>query len=138
MDFHTVDTFSLLRGHGVYSVPDFCLTLNLGSHCLPGYYWDAIWINRRNVQPFSISILDQADNPSRLVTNYDNSSMSSFTYPYSTVLGGILCRVQSYRHSFLLHGLIVSRNREECASPLHLGDRNFTCTEIKLSKTYLV
>jgi hypothetical protein len=31
--------------------------------------------------------------------------------------------------------LMVSRYRGESASPLHQGDRNFTCTETKLSKT---
>jgi len=30
---------------------------------------------------------------------------------------------------------MVSRYRGESASPLHQGDRNFTCTETKLSKT---
>jgi hypothetical protein len=50
MDFHSVDTYSLLRGHKGYSVPDFCLMLNLGSHSSPGYFDDAIWIILRDVQ----------------------------------------------------------------------------------------
>src|SRR5215510_4075898 len=33
------------------------------------------------------------------------------------------------------HGLRISRYRGECASPLHLRDRNLTCTKLKLSKT---
>jgi len=41
--------------------------------------------------------------------------------------------VTAFRSRFTV--LIVSRDRGECASPLHLGDRNFTYTEPKLSKT---
>src|SRR5215831_7321160 len=40
-----------------------------------------------------------------------------------------------HRLSFPLHGLMVSRYRGESASPLHLRDRNLTCTMFKLSKT---
>ena len=117
-----------------YSVPDFRLTLNVGSHYSPGYFRDALWIKRQFVQPFSLSFLDQADNPSRLVLNHDDSDVSSCAYPYSTVLDGIPRWVQGYRLSFPLHGLRISRYRGERASPRHRGDRACTCTEIKLSK----
>ncbi len=81
-----------------------------------------------------MSVLDQANNPRRLVSDNDDSDVSSYSYPYSTALGAVPCWVQSYRLSFPLHGLMVSRYRGESASPLHQGDKNFTCTEIKLSK----
>jgi hypothetical protein len=129
-----------------YSVPDFCLALNLGSYCSPGYFGDATWIKRRFVQSFrmwndpdrfSVFVLNQADNPRRLVSHYDDSDVSSCAYSYSTVLDGIPRWIRSYHLSFPLHGLMVSRYRGECASPLHLGERNCTSTEIKLSKTIL-
>src|SRR6266851_3604783 len=81
-----------------------------------------------------MSTLDQADNPRRLVSRYDDSNVSSIAYPYSTMLGGIPGWVPSYRLSSPLHGLMVSRYRGGSASPLHLGGRNFTYTESKLSK----
>src|SRR5262245_52089094 len=82
-----------------------------------------------------MSILDPADNPRWLVKTDDDSDMSSFSYPYATLLDGIPRWVRSYRLSFPLHGLRISRYRGESASPLPLRDRNFTCTKIKLSKT---
>src|SRR5262249_20408470 len=57
------------------------------------------------------------------------------SYPYATLLDGIPRWVRSYRLSFPLHGLRISRYRGESASPLHLRDRNLTCTKLKLSKT---
>jgi hypothetical protein len=80
-----------------YFVPDFRLTLNLEPHYWPGYFGDATWISGTPVQPdrfresvcFPASILDQANNPSRLVDIYDHSAVSSSTCPYSTVLDGI-------------------------------------------------
>ena len=51
---------------------------------------------RRNVQPFPLSVLDQANNPRRLVVHDDGSEVHSCTYPYATVLGGIPWWVQSY------------------------------------------
>ena len=47
-----------------------------------------------------------------------------------TLLDGIPRWVRSYRLSFPLHGLRISRYRGECASPLHLRDRNHTCTKL--------
>src|SRR5262249_16137290 len=82
-----------------------------------------------------MSVLDPADNPRRLVATDDDSDVSSFSYPYATLLDGIPRWVRSYRLSFPLHGLMVSRYRGESASPLHLRDRNLTCTRLKLSKT---
>jgi hypothetical protein len=52
-----------------------------------------------------VSILDQADNPRRLVAHDDDSGVSSCTYPYATLLGGIRWWVQRDRLSFPLHGV---------------------------------
>ena len=62
-----------------------------------------LWIRRRSVQPFSMSVLDQADNPRRLVTHDDDSVVSSCAYPYATVLGGMSWRVQGDRLLRPLH-----------------------------------
>lgn len=62
-----------------------------------------LWITRRSVQPFSMSVLDQADNPRRLVTHDDDSGVSSCAYPYATVLGGMSWRVQGDRLLRPLH-----------------------------------
>ena len=95
-----------------YSVPGGRLSLRLGSHCSPGYFGDASWIKRRIVQPlregpscFPMSGLDQAHNPRRLVPHDDDSGVSSFAYPCSTLLGGIRCWVHRDRRSLPLHGL---------------------------------
>src|SRR5215510_8672106 len=60
---------------------------------------------------------------------------SRYTYPSATLLDGIRSWVLRYRLSFPLHGLRISSYRRESASPLHLRDRNLTCTKLKLSKT---
>jgi len=78
-------------------------------------------------------VLDQANNPRRLVNADDDEGVSLSAYPYSTPLGGVLRWVRSDRLSFPLHGLMVNRYRGESASPLHLGGKNLTCTEIELS-----
>lgn len=83
----------------------------------------------------SVSVLDQADNLRRLVLPNDDSSVSSFAYPFSTLLGGIRREILRDRLSFPLHGLRISRYRGECASPVHQGERNYTSTISKLSKT---
>ena len=83
-------------------------------------------------------LLDQANNLRRLVVPNDDSRVSSFAYPYSTLLGGIRREILRDRLSFPLHGLRVSRYRGERASPLHQGERNYTSTASKLSKTSLV
>lgn len=62
-----------------------------------------LWITRRSVQPFSMSVLDQADNPRRLVSHDDDSVVSSCAYPYATVLGGMSWRVQGDRLLRPLH-----------------------------------
>jgi hypothetical protein len=90
---------------GSYSVPGCRLVLHVGSHWSPGYLWDAPWIKGRVVQPFSMSILDQAHNPRRLVAHDDDSDVSSCAYPYATVLGGIRWWVQRDRLSCPLHGV---------------------------------
>src|SRR5229473_7592777 len=83
----------------------------------------------------SMSVLDQADNLRRLVLPDDDSAVSSSAYPNSTLLGGIRREILRDRLSFPLHGLRVSRYRGERASPLHQGERNYTSTTSKLSKT---
>jgi len=90
---------------GSYSVPEFRLSLSLEPHCSPGYFRDAIWIKERIVQPFSLPVLNQANNPRRLVEDYDDSDMSSYACSCSTVLDGIHCWVQCYRLSFPLHSV---------------------------------
>src|SRR5207237_84827 len=77
---HTRVSYQGESRRGSYSVPGYRLPLRVGSHCSPGYLWDAVWIKRRVVQPergepsrFSMSILDQADNPRRLVAHDDDS-----------------------------------------------------------------
>ena len=62
-----------------------------------------LWITRRSVQPFSMSVLDQADNPRRLVAHDDDSVVSSCAYPYATMLGGMSWRVQGDRLLRPLH-----------------------------------
>ncbi len=94
-----------------YSVPGGRLPLRLGSHCSPGYLRDAPWIKAGVVQPtrgksspFSLSILDQAPNPRRLVAYTDDSSVRSSACPGSTLLAGIRCWVHRDRRSLPLHG----------------------------------
>jgi hypothetical protein len=50
-----------------------------------------------------MSVLDQANNPRRLVTHDDDSVVSSSAYPYATVLGGMPWRVQGDRLLRPLH-----------------------------------
>jgi hypothetical protein len=83
----------------------------------------------------SMSLLDQATNLRRLVIPNDDSSVSSFAYPCSALLGGMGREILRDRLSFPLHGLRISRYRGERASPLHRGERNYTSTISKLSKT---
>jgi hypothetical protein len=55
---------------------------------------------------YSMSLLDHADNPRRLVAQDDDSGVSSFAYPYSTLLvNGIRDWVPRDRRSFPLHGV---------------------------------
>jgi hypothetical protein len=108
---------------GRYSVPGCCLLLRLGSHGSPGYFWDASWIKRRVVQPFPMSILDQAHNPRRLAAHHDDSDVSSCAYPYATVLGGIPWWVQGDRLSGPLHGVDgQSRPWGLCITPASGGE----------------
>jgi hypothetical protein len=121
-----------------FSVPEPRLALHLGSHSSPGYLRNASRIRNKALRPFTLSILDPADNPRRLVQTDDDSDVSSFSYPYATLLDGIPRWVQSYRLSFPLHGLMVSLYRGESASPLHLRDRNLTCTKAQVIKDLAV
>jgi hypothetical protein len=91
--------YATMRATRGYSVPGPRLSWHLGSRSSPGYFCDATWIKNKVVQPFSVPILDQANNPSRLVTTDDDSNTSSSSYPYATDLDGIPCWVQSYRLS---------------------------------------
>jgi len=70
-----------------------------------------------------MSILDQADNPRRLVTHDDDSDVSSCAYPYVTVLDGIRWWVQRDRLSFPLHGVEdQSRPWGPCVTPASGGE----------------
>ena len=88
---------------GSYSVPECRLSWRVGPHCSPGYLWDAFWITRRSVQPFSVPILGQAPTPRRLVPHNDDSEVRSCTYPCATVLGGVHWWGQRDRLSRPLH-----------------------------------
>jgi hypothetical protein len=72
-----------------FSVPEPRLALHLGSHYSPGYFRDAFRIRSKAVRPFTVSVLDPADNPRRLVKTDDDSDVSSFAYPSATLLDGI-------------------------------------------------
>jgi hypothetical protein len=107
--------------------------------------WDAAWNTRSVVQPERVTSLvspcpfwTKPLNLRRLVLPNDDSRVSSSAYPDSTLLGGIRREILRDRLSFPLHGLRVSRYRGERASPLHRGERNYTSTISKLSKTSLV
>jgi hypothetical protein len=70
-----------------------------------------------------MSILDQADNPRRLVTHDDDSDVSSCAYPYATVLDGIRWWIQRDRLSFPLHGVEdQSRPWGPCVTPASGGE----------------
>ena len=70
-----------------------------------------------------MSILDQADNPRRLVAPDDDSDVSSCAYPYATVLDGIRWWVQRDRLSFPLHGVEnQSRPWGPCITPASGGE----------------
>ena len=105
--------------------------------------WDAAWSTQSVVQPerlpssrVSMSVLDQAFNPRRLVIPDDDSAVSSSACPYATLLGGMHRWILRDRLLLPLHGLSVSRHRGERASPVHQGERNCTSTPSKLSKTF--
>jgi hypothetical protein len=140
--WYMVDTFSSRRTRRGYSVPRRCLPWRVGSHCSPGdvkgcslEHAVSVQPERSESSPVSMSLLDQADNLRRLVLPDDDSGVSSFAYPDSTLLGGIRREILRDRLSFPLHGLRVSRYRGERASPLHQGERNCISTTSKLSKT---
>jgi hypothetical protein len=60
-----------------FTVPELRLALHLGSHYSPGYFWNASRIRNGAVRPFTVSILDPADNLRRLVARDDDSDVSS-------------------------------------------------------------
>ena len=140
--WYVVDTSSSRRARQGYSVPRRCLPWRAGSHCSPGDVMGCSLehavscpAGESELSHVSVSILDQANNLRRLVIPNDDSSVSSFACPYSTLLGGIRREILRDRLSFPLHGLRISRYRGERASPLHQGERNYTSTASKLSKT---
>jgi hypothetical protein len=141
--WYPVDTSSLRRTRPGYSVPGYRLPWRAGPHCSPGDVLGCSLEHALTVQPseraaasrVSMSLVDQADNLRRLVLPNDDSSVSSSAYPFSTLLGGMRRKVLRDRLSLPLHGLRVSRYRGEGASPLHHGERNYTSTPSKLSKT---
>ena len=139
---YLVDTSSLRRTAQGYSVPECCLPLSVGPHCSPGDVMGCSPEHAVSVRPerrisshVSMSLLDQADNLRRLVIPNDDSSVSSSAYPYSILLGGIRKEILRDRLSLPLPGLRISRYRGEWTSPLHRGERNYTSTASKLSKT---
>src|SRR5499427_6175936 len=70
-----------------------------------------------------MSILDQADNPRRLVAHDDDSDVSSCAYPYATVLDVIRWWVQRDRLSFPLHGVEdQSQPWRPCVTPASGGE----------------
>src|SRR5262252_7361344 len=70
-----------------------------------------------------MSILDQADNPRRLVAHDDDSDVSSCAYPYATVLDVIRWWVQRDRLSFPLHGVEdQSQPWGPCVTPASGGE----------------
>ena len=82
-----------------------------------------LWITRRSVQPFSVSVLDQADNPRRLISHDDDSAVSSYAYPYATVLGGMPWRVQGDRLLRPLHKIeSQSHSWGICITPASGGE----------------
>ena len=115
---------------GSYSVPGFRLPLRVGSHCSPGYFWDAVWIKGRVVQPerrepsrFSVSIVDQADTPRRLAPHDDDADVRSWASPYATVLDGMRWWVPRDRLAFPLHGVEdQSRPWGPCITPASGGE----------------
>jgi hypothetical protein len=142
---YPVDTSSLRRTVQGYSVPECGLPLGVGPHCSPG---DVVGCTLEHaiscpageseLSHVSMSILDQANNPRRLVVPDDDSAVSSSACPYPTLLGGMRGWVSRDRLLFPLHGLRVSRYRGEPASLLHQEERNYTSTTLKLSKTLAV
>ncbi len=86
----------LLRSWGRFGV---ALRIALSA----GVLRNATWIIGETVQPFPVPVLDQADNPRRLVADDDGSAVRSCPYPYATVLDGIPWWVQRYRLSGPLH-----------------------------------
>ena len=142
---YPVDTSSLRRTAQGYSVPEYCLPLGVGPHCSPGdvrgcslEHAVSCPAGESDLSRVSMSVLDQANNPRRLAIPDDDSSVSSSAYPYLTLLGGMRGWIPRDRLWLPLHGLRVSRYRGEPASLLHLEERNYTSTALKLSKTSAV
>ena len=72
---------------------------------------------------FSVSMLDQAHNPHRLVPHDDDSDVRLCAYPYAPVLDGIRGWVPRDRLSFPLHGVEdQSRPWGSCVTPASGGE----------------
>src|SRR5215468_12496439 len=70
-----------------------------------------------------MSLLDQANNPRRLVAHDDASVVHSCTYPCATLLGGIRWWIQRDRLSHPLHSLEgQSRPWGVCITPASGGE----------------
>jgi hypothetical protein len=124
------------------AVPGFRLPLRVGSHCSPGYLWDAAWIKRRVVQPARGSPpVSPCPFWTKPITHVGLSHMTTIQtcvrVPAPTQLCSTGCAggfsVTAFRSRFTV--LRISRDRGDRASPLHLGERNYPSTEPKLSKT---
>src|SRR5689334_18279275 len=108
MDFHTVDTCSLLRGHRDYFVPHLGFAFGLGSNCSPGYFWMRIayivisCCSTGNLATFHFPILGHANNLSRHVRIDDELFVNLPIYPYQTMLTGISSQILDYLYLFPL------------------------------------
>src|SRR5215831_3973406 len=125
-----------------YSVPGFRLPLRVGSHCSPGYLWDAAWIKQRVVQPERRSpLVSPCPFWTKPITHVGLSHMTTIQTCVRVPTHTQLCStgfaggfsVTAFRSRFTV--LRISRDRGDRASPLHLGERNCTSTGPKLSKT---
>jgi hypothetical protein len=128
-------TPALWRASVRYSVPEPRLALHLGPHSSPGYLWNASRIRSKAVRPFTAPFWAQPiTHVGWLQTDDDSDVSSSPTHLQLCSTGFAVGFCVTAFHS-RFHGLRISRYRGECASPLHLRDRNLTCTKLKLSKT---
>jgi hypothetical protein len=82
-----------------------------------------------------VPVLGQATNSRRLVAHNDDSDVSSYpSTPMQLCSAGFASEFSVTAFHSRFTTLRVSRSRGECASPLHLKERNRTSTKPKLSK----
>jgi hypothetical protein len=83
-------------------------------------------------------ILDPANNPRRLVKTDDDSDVNLFPTHMQLCSTEFLVGFEVTAFHSRFHGLMVSLYRGESASPLHLRDRNLTCTTAQVIKDLAV